>query len=93
MLKIKMIPCTCRGHAIQVAWFSEDKDPDYQDIYLTFFTSYHPYYSLWDKIKLVWKILIHGETEGNDITLTNDDAKVLVAEINCALKEVTPAPQ
>jgi hypothetical protein len=98
MLKSKMIQCKCKGHAIQVSWFPEDKDCDWPEIYLTFFTSYRPYYGLWDKMKLMWKILIHGETEGNDITLTRDDAEILVREINCGLedcnkKELTPGPQ
>jgi hypothetical protein len=73
----RYIECECHGEAVRVSWFTEDVFPD-GNIYLSLFTTYQKQYSLWDKIKLIWKIAIHGTVDGNDIVLSAGGAEALI---------------
>lgn len=81
--------CSClyAGHAVDV---SVDKELPDQRFFLAVQT--HERTSLWDRIKMLWRIFTGYQVCLGEVILTNEDARILAGFINENLPDIHPIP-
>ena len=83
--------CECHAHAVEISWFRGD-DGTYEDrVYLNFWHHGHQDYTLWERIKMAWRILRGRTVEIDEIILDREETKQFGEALVKATEELPKA--
>jgi len=80
--------CVCHAHAVEVSWFQKDDGTYDDEIFLSFWHHGHQDYTLWERVKMAWRILTGHTVEIDEIILDREEAKQLGEALARAAEEL-----
>jgi len=75
------LKCMCHGHAIELTKYNDDKY-----IYLSFWKCGFETDTLWERIKIIWRLLKNGRVAIDDFVFDEYDCGELIDYLNDILE-------
>lgn len=67
--------CACHAHAVEVSWFKCINGTYDDAIYLNCWYHGHQGYTLWERVKMAWRVLLGRTEDVEQIILDRDEAR------------------